>query len=306
MEKDNLIRKWLADELTDAERTAFEQQDDYKDHLRVVEAAKYFKASEFTDVADIESFYKRYEEARTLVPKKEKKSSLGLVLKIVAVFVIMLGIGFLVINPFNDRVSAPLAQKQEVVLPDNSEVVLNADSEIEYNGNNWQNQRSLRLKGEAYFKVAKGKRFDVVTEEGTVTVLGTKFNVKSRIGFFEVHCYEGLVNLTLSDHESVNLPAGSRFRIIDGKHYFDKTPEKVPGWINNRTTFKSIPYIQVIREFERQYNVNIDLKNINQNQIFTGGFVHNSLEDGLKSITLPLDLSYTVDNTKNITITTSK
>ena len=142
----------------------------------------------------------------------------------------------------------------------------------------------------------------IPVEDGTVTVLGTQFNVKSREGFFEVHCYEGLVSLSFKNNEAINIPAGSRFRIVNGERYFEQTPESAPGWIKNMSTLKSVPYIQVVKEFERQYNVSIKLIDVNQNQLFTGGFVHNSLQDGLKSITLPLDLTYSVDNDKNIII----
>lgn len=300
MEKDNLIKKWLTGELTEAEREAFEKLDDYKEHLRIIETAKYFKASEFSETADINSFHQYYDQKRSLSNKR--KALTPVLLKIAAVLVVLFGIGYMFLNPTDNAVSAEIAEKIELTLPDNSEVIVNADSEVRYNKSNWNSNRSVSLKGEAYFKVSKGKRFDVVTSDGTVTVLGTQFNVKSREGFFEVHCYEGLVSLSFKNNEAINIPAGSRFRIVNGERYFEQTPESAPGWIKNMSTLKSVPYIQVVKEFERQYNVSIKLIDVNQNQLFTGGFVHNSLQDGLKSITLPLDLTYSVDNDKNIII----
>ena len=69
---------------------------------------------------------------------------------------------------------------------------LNELSQLEYNASKWDENRSLELKGEAFFDVEKGKRFDVTTEFGNVSVLGTEFNVLSRDSIFKVSCYEGL------------------------------------------------------------------------------------------------------------------
>ena len=71
---------------------------------------------------------------------------------------------------------------------------------LKYASNKWDKKRRVRLEGEAFFKVAKGSTFTVDTKTGSVKVLGTQFNVKNRIGFFEVVCYEGLVGVTVSDY----------------------------------------------------------------------------------------------------------
>jgi len=42
--------------------------------------------------------------------------------------------------------------------------------------------------------------------------------------------------------------------------------------------------------------------NVDTSRIFTGGFVHTNLEDGLKSITLPLDLAYKIESENKITL----
>ena len=65
-----------------------------------------------------------------------------------------------------------------------------------------------------------------------------------------------------------------------------------PSWLNNESQFKSLPYKQVIAEFERQYNVDITLIGIDSKELFTGNFTHDSIEVALKSITLPLHLTY--------------
>ena len=66
----------------------------------------------------------------------------------------------------------------------------------------------------------------------------------------------------------------------------------MPSWIEHTSTFKSIPYEEVLEEFERQYEVTIKDLDIDKTQKFTGSFTHNDIEIALKSITLPLQLKY--------------
>ena len=103
-----------------------------------------------------------------------------------------------------------LAEHTEVYLPDSSQVILNAESKISFNKKTWDENRNVTLEGEAFFKVAKGKRFTVATESGIITVLGTQFNVENRKNFFEVTCYEGLVSVTYNNKET-KLAAGTSF-----------------------------------------------------------------------------------------------
>ena len=56
MEKDDLIEKWLKDELSDTEMAAFKKLDDYKLNRAIIENARYFKASDISTVEDFETF----------------------------------------------------------------------------------------------------------------------------------------------------------------------------------------------------------------------------------------------------------
>ena len=167
---------------------------------------------------------------------------------------------------------------------------------LAFNKNSWKNEREVTLEGEAFFKVAKGSSFHVLTKSGTVKVYGTQFNVKQRDNYFEVICYEGLVGVTYNSQE-IKLKPGDSFLIIDGKQIAkEKEKRTTPSWLNNESTFKSLPYKEVIAEFERQYQVDITLLNIDTNQLFTGSFAHNNLEVALKAITLPLHVTYSKTN----------
>jgi len=115
--------------------------------------------------------------------------------KYAAVLLVLLTTSYFLFFNNTESYNTQFAETKTFNLPDNSEVILNANSNIEFNKKNWEDSRELTLNGEAYFKVSKGKKFDVNTEVGTISVLGTQFNVKERANYFEVKCFEGIVKV---------------------------------------------------------------------------------------------------------------
>ena len=187
------------------------------------------------------------------------------------------------------------SEKIAIDLPDNSKINLNALSSITFNKSDWKNNRNITLKGEAFFDVEKGSSFNVNTTTGTVKVLGTEFNVKQRNNFFEVTCYEGLVQVTYKNNKTKIKP-GESFLLLNDLVINNKTDYSKPQWLSNTSAFKSLPLKEVIAEFERQYNVKVEAKNINTDLLFTGRFTHDNLDLALKSITQPLQLTYKKSN----------
>lgn len=286
MNREDLIQKWLDHNLNPTELEAFKKLEDYPSLIKLDQELIDFKSN----TIDIDEAYNNVWTSVNSTKKKPKKL-LATLSKIAAILVICFGIYFYTTTL--DTTSHTIASQQKsIVLPDASQVQLNAMSTITFNKSNWNDNRSLTLNGEAFFKVAKGKKFDVNTTIGTVTVLGTQFNVKQRNDYLEVTCYEGKVGVYSEEKEKTLLP-GDTFLIIDGKYIAtEKENLSHPSWLDNKSTFKSIPYKEVIAEFERQYNVSIEFNNINDSQNFTGSFTHNDIEIALKSITLPLQLKY--------------
>lgn len=294
MEKDELIEKWLKDELSEPEMEAFNQLDDYKLNMAIIENAKHFKASEISTVEDFEIFKKKYFARKSLNTKVRWQSQ---VLKIAAVLVVAIGVYFMLFFNNTVHLKTLAGEKNTIELPDHSLVSLNALSQIEYNKNQWNDKRTVHLEGEAYFKVTKGKTFDVVTPDGTVTVVGTQFNVKQRDHYFEVKCYEGKVKVSSNGIDRL-LEIGDMYQILDGKFVESKTVAVSPSWIDNKSIFEAIPFKEVLAEMERQYNIEIIFKNIDTSRLFTGGFVHTNLENALIAITKPMNLTYELSSSK--------
>lgn len=284
MKREELIKKWLDHNLNDQEQQAFEALEDHKELVRLSKSMANFKPSP----------YKVQQEYATLLSKRQTKSkTIGFkpLMRVAAVVVLALSFYFYTTS-LDTKVVTEIAQQTSILLPDESSVNLNAGSRLVFNKKRWSKKREVLLEGEAFFKVAKGSVFDVLTSTGRVTVLGTQFNVTQRDGYFKVICFEGLVGVTYND-QTQRLHPGESFMIIDGKLIATgKENNEEPNWINGESAFKSTPLKYVLSEFERQYGVIIKLVNVNEELLFSGSFTHKNLDLALKSITLPLHLSY--------------
>ena len=286
MKREALIKKWLDHNLNTEEQNAFEQLEDYNELIKMNKTLTSFKAPDF-------SIDQTYETLKTNL--EVKKTNLNHWLKPLLKIAAVLAIGFSIYyytTTLDTQVSTSIAEQTTVQLPDHSTVDLNSNSTLTFNEKNWSQSRELNLHGEAFFKVAKGKKFDVITADGIVSVLGTQFNIKQRRGYFEVTCYEGLVAVR-HNHKKATLKPGHTFKIIDGKLLVNEHENTIqPQWLQGESSFKSIPLKYVIAEFENQYKQNIITENIDLSRLFTGSFTHNNLDLALKSVTIPLNLSY--------------
>lgn len=291
MERETLISKWLDNDLNDQELQAFKNLEDYDDLVKLNTSLQAFKADDYDTSKELENVLSKIKSTKTQTTAHWIKPFM----RVAAILAISFSLYYYT-TTLDTTITTAVAQKTTIELPDASSVSLNAKSLLAFNKKDWKKERDVELEGEAFFKVAKGSSFNVITKSGTVTVYGTQFNVKQRDNYFEVICYEGLVGVTHNSQE-IKLKAGDSFLIIDGKTIAkEKENRSTPSWLNNESTFKSLPYKTVIAEFERQYNLDITLLGIDSTQLFTGSFTHDNLEIALKSITLPLHLTYSKTN----------
>ncbi|MBO0329040.1 FecR family protein [[Muricauda] lutisoli] len=290
--QENYLAKWLSDELSEEELREFKSSEAYASYQKLKEASSRLAAPQFD--AD-QALQRLKDEHIDNAPKVITLNPFKKFLRVAAVIAVLIAGSYFYINTLDEKVSTEFAERSEVVLPDDSEIFLNADSQISYSKKNWDNKRNVDLKGEAFFKVAKGKKFTVSTDHGTVAVLGTQFNVENRKGFFEVTCYEGLVSVTHNNKES-KLPAGTSFLVINGNIVSTgATDGSSPSWMNNESSFESIPLKYVFAELERQFNIKVTTENIDTNLLFTGSFNNTDLNMALKSISTPSKTHFTID-----------
>ncbi|HRJ28726.1 MAG TPA: FecR domain-containing protein [Cyclobacteriaceae bacterium] len=296
MNNQQYIEKWLDGTLTEEEKAAFEKTEEFKSLQRMDAALKHFHPKSFN--AD-EAFGRI--KARRQKTAKVISVNWSMVYRIAAVLVAGIGLLFFLYSNFfrqtvNEVQYSTLAgETKSVTLPDNTVVTLNALSLVTFSEDNWSSNRNIKLEGEAYFDVVKGGSFKVETSTGTVTVLGTRFTVKDRPNFYEVICYEGRVEVKASA-EPVLLTQHDFYRETGSAISKSVTAgETAPAWMNNESSFSSVPYFEVINELKRQYNVSVQVKEVDTLQVFTGKFPNNNLTTALQAVTIPLNLSYQVN-----------
>ena len=293
--QENHLAKWLNNNLTEAELAEFKKSDEYASYERIIAASDQLKAPDF----NADEALMAIKNQRTLQDTKVVQlHPFKKFIRIAAAAAVIIFGSYFYLNNLDENIVTEYAENKEVVLPDNSKVRLNADSELSYSERKWSKERNVELKGEAFFKVAKGKRFTVATDAGKVAVLGTQFNVENREGFFEVTCFEGLVSVTFNGKET-KLPAGTSFMVIDGKITEASVPQtQQPSWLNNESTFKSVPLKYVLAELERQHNITVETQDIDTEQLFTGTFSNTDRDIALKSISAPSQIKFKFEGSK--------
>lgn len=293
--QENYLAKWLNNELSEAELQEFKNSEAYKTYQKIAETASNLQAPEFDSARAYDAILNNSNASK---PKVVRMRPSVKVWRIAAAIAVIFAASYFYINTLDENISTQFAERTEVTLPDNSEVVLNADTQISFDKDRWEKERNVKLDGEAFFKVAKGMTFTVSTDAGLVKVLGTQFNVESRKNFFEVSCYEGVVNVTYNNKDT-RLTAGQSFLVIDGKIVdVNLVQGTVPSWIQSESTFKSIPLVFVLNELERQYDIKVTTENVDLTQLFTGTFSNTNLNLALESISTPTRIAYDVQGSK--------
>ena len=193
------------------------------------------------------------------------------------------------------QIDTPLGQHLLADLPDHSKVNLNAQSTLIYYPYWWKVKRIVKLEGEAFFEVEKGKKFTVISSKGITQVLGTSFNIFSREEVYKVTCISGVVKVkSKSGFEAVLKPNSKAEIQADGKINVLEDIETFPeiSWKKNIFLFTASPVHQVFYEIERQYGVKINVKTDNYS-LYTGNFTKDqNVEEILNYVCPALGLKF--------------
>ena len=295
MEEQHDLAKWLEGKMTGSELEAFEKSPEFSIYNKIKNQTSLIKVPDF----DADELYRKTTSGIKNKPVVKLQSNW--VVRIAAILILAMGLFFIWQPMSTATVLAENGKKTTFELPDHSEVTLNSGSEISYGKWSWDSKRELHLNGEAFFKVTKGKTFDVNTDLGKVTVVGTQFNVKSRGSRFEVSCFEGKVKVQNAS-EKVFLVKGESVTFENGKRInpIAETAE-TPSWMRNQISFNAEQFSDVIAEMQRQYNITINTQNTASNQKFTGTIPSDKLDIALEIISASFHLNYTKPKPKEVT-----
>ncbi|MBD0823340.1 FecR family protein [Aestuariibaculum marinum] len=296
---ESFLARWVAGELTNEELKNFRNSEDYALYSKINEASQTLKTPEFNKT---ETFNKI--QASTInTGLNPKVKQLVPLWSYAAAAAIVIAFGLFYFTSATNEYTTDFSEQLAIILPDDSKVQMNANSELEFKKYNWLDNRTLNLKGEAFFEVEKGETFTVLTSQGTVEVLGTEFNVIARDGYFEVQCREGKVLVTSkpANNQTVLLP-GNAVRIVNNKLEPWEFNAKEPSWVIGESTFFDAPIKQVLIALENQYQITVDASQIDLNKRYTGGFTHKDLNLALRTVLIPMDLTYNFNAEKRVIV----
>ncbi|QXD15349.1 FecR domain-containing protein [Rhodocaloribacter litoris] len=179
------------------------------------------------------------------------------------------------------------ATQQVYTAPDTSRITLRPHSRL-YLVAASETSLQYRLEGEAYFDVTyrPERRFQVLSGPVRVTVLGTRFDVRTWSGV-EVFLEEGQVQLEGPHGQQQVLAAGQRSRLTaDGRL---TAPEPAPAetyldWMRGRLTFTREPAARVTAELAHHFGVRIELPEPHASQQLSGTLLLDSLAPALQDL----------------------
>ncbi|MBK9177618.1 MAG: FecR domain-containing protein [Flavobacteriales bacterium] len=155
---------------------------------------------------------------------------------------------------------ASLHEPMDVLLADSSAVVLSPGTTMDAR---MGRERSIKLKGEAYFAVQRDEARPFVVDAGDVQVmvLGTAFTVSAYDSseIVEVRVRSGRVRVEAGP-DTLVLTAGQHARYRKSRHLLERAPAapaEVWGW--RIIHFDRAPLDEVTRQLERIYKVQVSL-----------------------------------------------
>ena len=206
------VEKWLADD--EANRHYFE-------HFRLIweESVQLANAPQVDEQAAWQRFQNRVETGSFSTPKARVWSMNSPLLRAAVIAGLVIGLAALTFFLFQNKPGKVLAMSNirtnDLVksdsLPDGSIVTLNKHSQVSFPENFSDDKRVLQLSGEAFFNVKpdKKKPFEVHTNNVTITVVGTSFNVRSRGDTTEIIVETGIVEVA-TEKQTVILRPGQK------------------------------------------------------------------------------------------------
>lgn len=284
MKKNYILAKWLNNDITKEELAEITADPDFEEYEKIKKYSSQLKVADFDETAVLEKILSHEKVSPKVIPLYK-----NWMFRVAAILILALGITFVTQNFATETQYASNGKRTTFSLPDNSEVVLNAGSEIEYKKWNWNNHRNLELKGEAYFKVAKGQKFEVNTNLGKVAVLGTQFNVKARKNRFDITCFEGRVKVNYKDKEII-LTHGQSVSFENGNQINTSSSSSKPEWLESKISFTKENLPNILDEIQRQYNVTISVNSGYSDELFTGKIPTDNLEIALHIIATTYNL----------------
>lgn len=183
---------------------------------------------------------------------------------------------------------APRGANITVKLVDGSRVTLNANASLLFPSKFDGRERTVEVRGEAYFEIEKDKNqkpFIVIAGENRIRVLGTKFNVKNIDNeSMRTALYEGRIRVSNPKFEVTMTPGKEIHVTPDGNYRLANfNIEKGNAWKDGLFELDGKNIKEIMGEVSAWYDVDIEFENPNTDITYMGEIskfsdIHDLLE----------------------------
>ena len=200
-----------------------------------------------------------------------------------------------------NTVNVPYGGTYTVELCDGTKVYLNSGTTLEFPSRFDGKVRSVILKGEAYFDVARNvsKPFVVEVDEMKVKVLGTSFNVKSYVDEPGVYTtlVEGSVAILRDGQPEKKIKPGEQAYYNKGVGTLSIAEVDVnefTSWKDGLFYFKDIALEEILRLVSRWYDLEVFYMNQGAKSVIYSGKLpmYSSVEDVLRKFEISGDVRF--------------
>ncbi|GAB5527163.1 MAG: FecR domain-containing protein [Roseivirga sp.] len=295
-EQEKLLARWLSGELSPEERQRLEAEGGLDDLRFALDDIERWKLPDMDVDRGLENVMDR---AFREPPQKKAKQVFFQPLMRIAASLLLVAAAYFVINNLLTSGATTLTtgpgETLSHVLPDGSQVELDANSRLTYSQKDWDEERNLSMDGRALFTVEKGSSFKVDTESGSVTVLGTIFDVERfDTDLLKVNCYEGRVRVDLLPANNKELLSAGQGLISEQSTVTRLTVDpKRPDWVRQISKYDTVNLSAVIKDLERHHGVSIKLPPQMATSPFNGELFYGDLDSALSNLSSMFELKYT-------------
>jgi transmembrane sensor len=220
---------------------------------------------------------------------------------VAASLLLLISIGFYVLNNSSKIThKTNFGEILNIKLQDGSDVTLNSNSSL----SNYKNEsRKVWLSGEAFFQVDKkvvtNAKFWVLTDDLSVEVYGTSFNVNTKKKKTDVFLEEGSIWLKLKNGIDKKMIPGNyisysskKNQILEDKNIFNPTTKT--SWKDGSLLFENLSLEKAMEKIEESYGFAIVFKeDKSKNILITGAVPITNIDICIKAIEKSVDVTIT-------------
>ena len=228
------------------------------------------------NAAVLQEVHRKVSDNRKMVSAWTARRIGRIAVRVAALVVLIVGAGYIggalmrdkIYGSMTDKTNVlevPAGHRMSVRLEDGTSVCLNGGARIEYPLLFAEDERRVKLSGEAFFEVAHNTEhpFVVETFASEIEVLGTKFNVfaDDENGRFATTLAEGKVrvtNLAGDRKEQVVLNPDEMVRLTEGHLMtFKVSAQDALSWTEGYINLCNVAFDELMKRFEYAYGVKI-------------------------------------------------